>query len=98
MVEKAAGEDRFHWRLPLLAAVGAFIIFLPLVTFSANWGEILYLFVAVPLGSIVLVILTIRRKGRQRLSVLLMLVVFWAVSAALVGNHYAVRDTARWLL
>jgi hypothetical protein len=98
MVEKTAEEDRFNWRLPFYAAVGASIVFLPLVISSADLGEILYLFVAAPIVSSVLLILAIRKKGRQRLSVLSMLVVYWGVSAALIGNHSAVRDAARWFL
>ena len=61
-------------------------------------GELLYLLVAVPIVSLVLLILAIRKKGRERLSILSMLVVYWGVSAVLVRNQLAVRDTARWFL
>jgi len=98
MVERTAQENRFNWRLPFYAAAGALIIFLPLLISSADLGVILYLFVAAPIVSLVLLFLAIRKRGRQRLSVLSMLVVYWAVSAALVGDYSAVRDAARWFL
>jgi hypothetical protein len=98
MADKVAEENRFNWQLPIYAAVGTLIVFLPLVISSAVLGTILHLFVAVPILSLVLVILAIFKKGRQRLSVLSMLVVFWVVSAALLANSSAVRDDARWLL
>jgi len=98
MVEKAAKEDRFNWQLPLYAAVGTVVVFLPLVISSADLGVIFYLFVAAPIVSVALFVLAVRKKGRQRLSVLSMLVVYWAVSTALVGRSSAVRDAARWFL
>jgi hypothetical protein len=93
-----AQEDRFKWRPSLYAAVGPVIVFLPLVISSADLGVILYLFVAIPIVSVVLLTLTVRKKGRQRLSMLSMLVVYWAVSAALVGNDTALREATRWSL
>jgi hypothetical protein len=98
MVDKTGEQDRFDWRLSFYVAAGAVIIFLPFVISSAVWGEILYLIVAVPFASIVLLILAIHQKGRQRLSVLSILIVYWAITAALEGNYSAVRDTARWSL
>jgi hypothetical protein len=93
-----AQEDRFNWRLSLYAAVGALIVFLPLVVSSADLGVILYLFVAVPIVSVVLLTLAVRKKGGQRLSMLSMLVVYWGASVALVGNETALREAARWSL
>jgi hypothetical protein len=93
-----AEEDRFSWRLPLYAAVGTVMVFLPLVISSADLGFLFYLFVAIPLVSVVLFTLAVRKKGRQRLSMLSMLVVYWAGSAVLVRNDTALRETARWSL
>jgi hypothetical protein len=98
MADKVAEENRFNWQLPIYAVVGTLIVFLPLVISSADLGTVLYLFAAVPILSLVLIILAILKKGRQRLSVLSMLVVFWVVSAVLLANSSAVRDDARWLL
>jgi hypothetical protein len=98
MVDKTAEEDHFNWRLPLYGAAGTSIVFLPLVISSAVFGKMLYLFVAAPIVSLVLLILAVLMKGRLRLSVLSMLVVFWAVSAALLANYSAVRDATRWFL
>jgi len=94
MVEKQS----FNWRLPLYAAAGTLLVFLPFAIYSADFGELLYVFVAAPIISVVLMVLAIVKKGRPRLSVLSMLIVSWMVSAALVVNYSAVRDAARWLL
>src|ERR1700686_3619953 len=97
MVEKMVKEVRFNWRVQFYAAVGAFLLLLPLVISDASWGEIFYLFVAAPIVSLVLLIRAIRKKeALQLLSVISMLAVFWAVSAVLMRNQVAVRDTARW--
>jgi hypothetical protein len=93
-----AEEGRFNWRLPLYTAVAALIVFLPLVILSADLGVILYLFVAIPIVSVVLLTLAVRKKGRQRLAMLSMLVVYWAVSAVLVENDTTLREAARWSL
>jgi hypothetical protein len=91
-------EDRLNWSLPLYAAPGAVIVFLALVISSADLGVIVYLFVVVPVGSAVLLTLAVRKKGRQRLTMLSMLLVYWAISAVLVDNNTAVREGARWFL
>jgi hypothetical protein len=98
MAEKAFREDRFNWWLPLYAAAGTLLALLILAIASPDWGEILYCVLAVPTVSLVLVILAVRKKGRHRLSALSMLVIYWVVSAALVWNYSAVRDTSRWFL
>jgi hypothetical protein len=41
MVEKKTEEDRFNWRPPLYAAIGAFLIFLPISLYSSQWGGFL---------------------------------------------------------
>ena len=88
----------FNWQLPLYAAAGTLLVFLPFVLSSADLGEFFYVFLAVPIVSLVFIVLAILKKGRHRLAALSMLVVCWIVSAALVGNYSAVRDAARWFL
>jgi hypothetical protein len=98
MTNEALGANPFDWRLPLCAALGTCLVFLPFVLSSADFGEILYVCLAAPIVSIVLIVFAIRRKGRRRLSSLLMLIVYLAVSSILVENYAAVRDVARWML
>ena len=92
-----AKKTWFNWQLPIYAAVGTLIVFLLVVISSAVVGKILFQLVAVPIVSLVLIILAILKKGRQRLSVISTLVVFWAVCAPLLANYFAVRDETRWL-
>jgi hypothetical protein len=98
MLEKVSQKYMFNWQFPFYAAVGTLLIFLPFALWSADLGELLYAFVAVPIVSFVLIVLAIVKKGRPRLSALSMLVVCWLVSAPLVINYSAIRDTARWFL
>jgi hypothetical protein len=96
MAETAAVANRFNWRLPLYAAVGAVIVFLPFVIYAYDIGELLYLLIAVPIVSLVLLIVFVVKK--RRLAVLAMLVVYWAVTLVLVRNSLDLRSTVRWLL
>jgi hypothetical protein len=98
MVETASPRVTFNWLLPLFAAVGTLLVFLPFAIASADLGEFIYIFVAVPTVTVVLMVLAIRKKGIHRRSALLVLIVYWVVSAALVGNYSSVRDAARWLI
>jgi hypothetical protein len=98
VIETTSQEARFNWRLPLYAAAGTSFLFLPFVLSSADFGGLVYVFVAAPIVSLVLIGFAIRKKGHHRLSVLSMLVVYWAVSVALVENYSAVRDATRWFL
>jgi hypothetical protein len=97
MSEKPTEAKRFNWRLPAYAAVSTLIFFLPFVLSSADFGAFFYVVVAAPFISLVLIVAAVVKKGR-RWSVLSMLATYWAVSAILVLNYSAVRDTARWLL
>jgi hypothetical protein len=101
MAEKTAEGDRFHWCLPLYAAGGALIIFLPITLYSSQWGGFLYLFGAVPAMSLVLVIIgivfAIRREPGRALAIVFALFVFWIVSWALLRNQLPMRSEVRWL-
>jgi hypothetical protein len=96
-LKNTAENDRFNWRLPVYAAAGALIVFLPLAISSADLGQLFYLFVTA-IVTLALVANVIQEKRSQRLSALSILVVYCSVSAGLFVNYSAVRDDARWLL
>ena len=102
MVEKIIGEDRFNWRLPLCAAIGAIVVFLPIVTYRFDLGEFLYIFVVVPIISLILLVIAIviacYRNWLRSLAVLSMMAVYCAVSWGLSKNSLELHTTARWLL
>jgi hypothetical protein len=101
MAEKTSEGDRFHWRLPLYAAAGALIIFLPISLYSSQWGAFLYLIGAVPIISLALlvigIVLAIRREPRRALAIAAALFVFWVVSWVLWRNELPMRSEVRWL-
>jgi hypothetical protein len=98
MDEKAAKIDRFNWWLPFYAALGALVLFLPIITtFGYDGGEILYVLLVVPTVSITLLVLAFFKRGRLRFAVLSMLVVYWVVSLGLLKNALDVRSDARWM-
>jgi hypothetical protein len=70
MIEKTIEGDRFNWRLQLYALLGAFIIFIPVALCEPDISAFLYLVVVLPITSIFLLIGAIRKKRRQRLSVI----------------------------
>ncbi len=96
MAETAAAANRFNWRLPLYAAVGAVIVFLPFITYAYDIGEILYLVIGVPIVSLALLIVLV--FGKRRLAVFSMLIVYWAVTLVLFRNSFDLRSAGRWLL
>jgi hypothetical protein len=77
--ERMAQPDRFDWRLPVYAGLSALILFTPLIINGEPLFIILYLFVAAPIIAFFILIAAILKKGRQRLEVLSMLVVYCAV-------------------
>jgi hypothetical protein len=98
MVEKMTKGDRFNWRLPFYAAVGGLIVFLPIAIYGNGIDDLLYIFVGAPIVSLILLVVAIRKKRRQSLSVLSMLVVYCAVSWGLFKNSEVLRTAARWFL
>jgi hypothetical protein len=89
----------FGWRLPLYAAAGACVVFLPIMVCGSDMAVILYTFGAAPIiGILLLVVVAVRRGLRQRLSALLVLVAYVTVTGALFMAHGQLRPTLRWLL
>ena len=100
MVERTSEGDRFNWRLPLYAAAGACVVFLAIMVYgSADIAVVLYTFGAVTIISILLlVVIAVRRRLRERLSALLVLVAYVTVTGALFMARNELRPTLRWLL
>lgn len=98
MVERTAQEERLNWRLPLFVVVGASIALLSMMVYSP-YGDLLYILVIGPLICLGLLLAAIiRKKPRQRLSILLALVAFLASSVALLKNEGTLRPAIRWQL
>src|ERR1700730_9965193 len=99
MVEKTPHQDRFNWRLPTYAAVGALVL-VSVATWTSE--SIVYALMVVLPVSLILGISSLRaaitKKPRQFLSRLSMLIVFWIVSVALLRNYFEIRNASRWLL
>lgn len=101
MGEKTTPGNVLNWRLLLYAALGAFLVFIPVAIWTSE--RLLYLFVVIPLVSIALIGVFLQtaamdKKPRRGFTILSMLVIYWAVSAFLVANYSAVRSAARWTL
>jgi hypothetical protein len=97
MDDKTGRQDQFNWRLPLYAAVGALILFVPIMIYGIDLVEIAYIFIAGPVISLVLIVVSIFKKGR-RLAVLSMLAAYWIVSLGLFINSRELHWTVRWLV
>jgi hypothetical protein len=98
MVEKTGDVDRLDWRPLLYAVLGTFIAFVLAAFCERDLSVILYIVVVAPIISVILLNDAIRKRGRKRLSILAIVAIYWAVSAALIGNYSAVRDSARWFV
>jgi hypothetical protein len=102
MDEKTAPRNRFDWRLPAYAGIGALIIFVPIRVFAPDMGEFLYIVAVAPIITLVLLIFAIcvvfQEKRLLSLAVLSMLVVYWAVTLGLARISLELHTFTRWLL
>jgi hypothetical protein len=84
--------------LPIfLYCVAGIVVFLPLVITNSDASGFLYFVVAVPIASIILSILILRRRGRSRLTVIAVLLSYWLISAVIFRHFSQARDASRWL-
>jgi hypothetical protein len=98
MNKSMVSYENFNWWLPLYAAVGTAIGYLPVTMLPYDIGWLLYAFVVTPLVWISLVAFSMRNVGRRRLAVLSMLGVYGVLSWAILRNYLEARSDARWLL
>jgi hypothetical protein len=95
-------QNRLNWWLPFLIAIAASAVsILIFLSGSFDVNEIVYLFVGVPVVSLILAILLFalgkRRRRTLGISIQLSLLSYWAVTAVFHFNGVAVRDTIRWI-
>jgi hypothetical protein len=93
MVEKRAKVDRFNWRLPLYAAVGALVVLLPEFYRADFWG-VLGFFVIIPILSsvgLVAIAAVIRGQPRRSVAIVSALAAFCAVVWVLEGYEFKTR-------
>jgi len=95
MDEKTDQRDRFNWRLPAFAAVGAAIAVASLIIIVDPIFVMMYLFIAAPIIAFFILIAAIVKKGR-RLELLSALVVFCVVTWGVLRARVPLRPIARW--
>jgi hypothetical protein len=102
MSEQKTKRERFNWWLPMSAALGALVLFLPFMVYAPDLGIIFCIIVLVPFISLILltiaIVNTIRRKKLLSLANLSTLIVFCIVSFLLFTNSRNLRTSVRWLL
>jgi len=92
----------FNWRPSLYAAILALAVYLPLVLSQAfDLAIMIYLFVLLPALTLLLAlflgIVWFSKKRAPGRSILLMMVIYWAVSAALYVNSESLRAELKWM-
>jgi O-antigen ligase len=106
MAENRSNASPFSWRLPSIAALLAFVVFISLTVCQSDTALFTYLFLVGPilvLVSIWLIAYIITGKGRpKRLTLLSTLAIIWVLTPILFLVHlkyqFAIRTTARWLV
>jgi energy-coupling factor transporter transmembrane protein EcfT len=106
MTENLSNANTFSWRLPSIAVLLAFVVFISLAVCQSDTALFTYLFLVGPilvLVSISLIAYLITRKGRpKRLTLLSTLAIIWVLTPILffvdLKYHFAIRTTARWLV
>jgi len=93
-------KDQFTYGPRLFVGVGASVVLLSLIVYSP-YLDLLYIFLIAPIICLIclvlLVVSAVRKRPRQCLSTLLTLIVFLAVSAAILKNEDTIRASFRWL-
>jgi hypothetical protein len=94
-------QGRFDWVPPLCVVVGASIVFVSLMVYSA-YAQFLYFLFFAPIifltCIVLLVVAAIRKRPRQCLSMLLTLIAFLGASWGLLKGESVIRPSIRWLL
>src|ERR1700676_4627524 len=106
MLESDIGARPFSWRLPSIAALLAFVVFIAPVVCQADTALFAYLFLVGPIlvfVSILLMAYIIMGKGRLKgLTLLSAFGVIWVVTPIFFLVHvkyqFAIRTRARWLV
>jgi hypothetical protein len=105
MVENPSNASRFSWRVPSIAALVAFVVFISLAVCQSDTALFIYLFLVGPILTLVSISLTayvaMSKSRPKRLTVLSALAVIWVLTPLLFLVHlryqFAIRTTARWL-
>lgn len=92
----------FNWRPSLYAAIVALAVFLPLVLSQAfDLALMIYLAVLLPALTLILALLLgivwFSKKRAPGMSILLMVVIYWAITAALYVNSESLRAELKWI-
>jgi hypothetical protein len=100
MDEKTARRDQFNLWPPFFASIGALLLFLPVMIYGGD-SDMLYFLIAIPVSIFILavaLVYAIRKKGQTCITVLSMLVVYWAFSWGLIRNSIELHGATQWLL
>jgi len=104
LIEAKADRQRFGWKLPLYAMVGATMVTLWLFVYSDQPG-LTYVFLIIPIvclcclcSLVFFVLAALRRRPSRSPWVLLALIAFLVVTGALLRAQDSVRPSLRWLL
>jgi hypothetical protein len=102
MAKMHAPKDGFNWGLLFCGAAGAPLLFVPVMVYGNDIGEMLYIFIAAPIACFILLFIALvfanRKKKLRALAVMLMVVVYAATTWGLFvysGEH---RWKIRWVL
>jgi hypothetical protein len=96
----AESRSQFDWVTALCVALGASVVFVSLMAYSAYAVFLYFLFIpAIFLTCLVLlVVAAIRKRPRECLSILLTIAAFLGASWVLFKNESTIRPSVRWLL
>ena len=98
MLEKEFVRERFVWWFPLCATACSALVLFPLTVSSSDLSAILYVLVTVPLVSLVLLRISNKCRGKQRLIALSTFAVFVIFTSVLFVKFLDTRDAVRWLV
>jgi hypothetical protein len=97
MDSNVPAKREVKWQVPFAVAATAIAIGFALSFYSSNFGDLASLFLIVPLASIVLIVLMIRRRGSARRLCLAILCCYALLSWQMLKHSVEIRSEVRWL-
>jgi hypothetical protein len=93
-------SSRLSWWVLLSPASVALLLFVPIMAFGDDYEELLYVFLAAPLLTVIWAsVVLVRALARRRmpgLSILVTFPLFWVVTLALSVNSAQIHSLVRW--
>jgi len=90
-------RNRLEWRAPAAITATALLLSLFLIFYSPSLGDVAGLFLVAPIALVFLLVCAVRRQGRSRVAVVLMICFYLLTSWPILRRSETLRTEVRWI-